>query len=228
MPHVAMGPPSRWHGAVLAGGAARRFGRDKVFERVSGVRLIDAACASLADAEGVSVLVGSPERLARVAPRLPSGVTAIADELPGRGPIGGVATALDCARERAVQASGSAWVAVLAADLPLVPREWWGWLAGQYRPGVPAVVARDSSGRWEPLAALYHAQLAPELTALVAVEEGRGLAFHGWLDALERAGRVVAVDPSPMPAEALLNVNRPADALRLEQLLNDRAGGPDG
>ncbi|MFN2323782.1 MAG: NTP transferase domain-containing protein, partial [Trueperaceae bacterium] len=42
--------PTSWHGAILAGGASRRFGQDKAFAVVAGRRMIDAATAALAGA----------------------------------------------------------------------------------------------------------------------------------------------------------------------------------
>ncbi|MFO7545514.1 MAG: molybdenum cofactor guanylyltransferase [Trueperaceae bacterium] len=223
MTHTSGAAPRAWHGVILAGGRSRRFGTDKTFARVGGRRLIDAAVASLRDADGISVLLGAPERVAAVAQRLPAGCVPVADDLPGHGPMGGLATAL------ARRPDG--WVAVLAVDVPLVPRAWWGWLAAQYREGTQAIVPRDGLGRWEPLAALYHGSLASglatELAAARAGGEPRGFALHPWLDALTAAGRLVVADPEEMPEDALLNVNRPEDAAAIERsIATAKQGGP--
>ena len=212
MPRAQGSPPQRWHGVVLAGGAARRFGRDKVLEVIGGRRLVDAALASLVDADGRSVLLGTPERAAALAPLLPEGVEALPDARPGLGPMGGLATAL--ARHP------THWSAVLAADLPLVPRAWWSWLASQHAPGSAAIVARDARGRWEPLAALYHGSLAAALAAAVRSGERERLGFQRWLHALADDGLVTEVDAGTMGAHALLNVNRPEDAGEVERLLS--------
>ncbi len=217
MPRVRVSPPVSWHGVILAGGVARRFGRDKVFARVGGRRLIDMAYASLAAADGVSVLLGTPERAMAAVPLLPTGVAAFADDHPGHGPMGGLASALGRRPDR--------WAAALAADLPLVPAGWWPWLADQHRDGAVAVVPRDGRGRWEPLAALYHGSLAGELTALMVRRERARLALQPFLDELDEAGRVVVVDPSVMPTSALLNVNRPDDAAAVERAVR-RGEGP--
>ncbi len=214
MPLGCVSPPVRWHGLILAGGAAKRFGRDKVVVRVNGERLIDLATASLAEAVAISVALGTPERAAALAPLLPPGVTGFADDRPGCGPMGGLASALSRHRDD--------WVAVLAADLPLVPVTWWSWLAQQHQRGAAALVPRDANGRWEPLAALYHGSLADDLHAQVASGQRARLALHTWLDTLADARQVVSVDPTSLPAGALLNVNRPEDAARLEHLLAQR------
>ncbi len=201
--------PTSWHGAILAGGASRRFGRDKVFAVVAGRRMIDAAAAALAGATTRVALVGAAERLAAIASELPPGVAPLADDAPGRGPLAGLATAL--ARHP------GAWVALLAVDLPNVPNDWWVRLAAHHRPGAAAVVPRAADGRWEPTAALYHGSLATAAAAAVAVGEGPTLGFQAWLDALETAGLAVAVPTSALPAGALANVNRPEDAAAVER-----------
>jgi len=206
-----VGAPKRWHGVVLAGGAARRFGRDKVFVTVGGRRLIDAALASLARSDGRSVLLGTRERADAVADQLPRGVDALPDDHPGHGPMGGLATAL--ARHP------DGWTAVLAADLPLVPADWWPWLAEQHVERAAAIVPRDERGRWEPLAALYHGSLGAPLSGAVASGDPAQLGFQRWLDGLAAHGRVAAVDAAAMGPSALLNVNRPEDAAEVERLL---------
>jgi molybdopterin-guanine dinucleotide biosynthesis protein A len=204
-----VGRPTSWHGAILAGGASRRFGRDKAFAVVAGRRMIDAAADALAGATSRVALVGHPERADAIAAALPQGVAPLPDDAPGRGPLAGLATAL--AR------NPTAWVALLAVDLPNVPRDWWARLAAHHRPGAAAVVPRSADGRWEPTAALSHGSLAAEAAAAVAAGDGRTLGFQGWLDALDRAGRVAAVPTAALPPGALANVNRPEDAAALER-----------
>jgi molybdenum cofactor guanylyltransferase len=224
MTHTNGAPPRTWHGVILAGGGSRRFGTDKAFARVGGRRLIDAAVASLRDADGIDVLLGAPERVAAVADRLPAGCVPVADDLPGHGPMGGLVTAL------ARQPDG--WIAVLAVDVPLVPRAWWGWLAGQHREGALAIVPRDGSGRWEPLAAMYHGSLAAGLAAELAAARARGtprgFALQPWLDALAATGRVVVADPEEMPEGSLWNVNRPEDAAAIERRVANANQGNAG
>ncbi|MDZ7802168.1 MAG: molybdenum cofactor guanylyltransferase [Trueperaceae bacterium] len=198
------GPQGGWCGAVLAGGRSRRFGRDKALARLAGRRLIDLALASHADADTVYVVLGAPERAAALAPSLPAHVTALPDDRPGLGPMGGLATVL--ARHP------RDWVAVQAVDLPLLPPAWWPRLAACHRRGTLAVVPRDADGRWEPLAALYHGSLGAELAGMLTPETPTRTSLQPWLDAAMREGRVTAVAVSALPAGALRNVNRPADA----------------
>ncbi len=211
-------PPTAWHGAILAGGASRRFGRDKTFAVVGGRRLIDTAVSALADAESVTILLGGDERVRSVADALPPGVEVLADDFPGRGPLGGLATIL--------VRHPHDWVALLAVDLPRVPRFWWRALAAHHRPDARAIVPRGAT-RWEPAAALYHGSLGRPLAERVTGGVGRDLGFHAWLDALAHGGGVVGVSTLALPSGALVNVNRPNDAVELENLFTSERGGSD-
>jgi molybdenum cofactor guanylyltransferase len=216
---------THWHGeplaaAVLAGGIGRRFGSDKAQAVVAGARLIDRALAATAAFERVWVVAGTPERAAALAPLLPDPERVVPDDAPGAGPVGGIATALRLA--------GSGWVAVLAVDLPLIDGSWWGALmaaadaagrdgepnAGSPRAGSPhAVVARAPDGRWEPLAALYHAALAPLAAERAAPGGDRSL--QRFLAA--SGAQAVAFGALPAPAVASLhNVNTREDAALVE------------
>jgi molybdenum cofactor guanylyltransferase len=87
-------------------------------------------------------------------------------------------------------------------------------------PTAPAVALRDPDGRWEPLAALYHTSLAAEAAARAAPGGDGGL--QSFLTAVG-ARAVTADDLPPGAADALLNVNRPEDAARVERLWEERS-----
>ena len=199
--------PHAWRGdrvaaAVLAGGLGRRFGADKALAEVAGARLLDRAWAATAGLGPRWIVAGSQDRAAALATVAPPDAPVVPDDLPGHGPIGGLATALRLA--------GHGWVAVLAVDLPLLGLDWWAALraaAAALAPdGRPAAVAgRDADGRWEPLAALYRADLAAPAAEAARLDPS----LQRFLD---RVG-ALAVPPDRLPAaRSLLNVNTPADA----------------
>src|SRR3546814_13228733 len=94
-------------GAMIAGGAARRFGSDKALADLGGRRLIDHAADVLRGTVGALVVCG----------RELAGWTCLADRPhPGLGPLGGIAAALDHAHRQ-----GFASVLTIGCDMPRVP-----------------------------------------------------------------------------------------------------------
>jgi molybdopterin-guanine dinucleotide biosynthesis protein A len=167
------------------------------------------------------VVAGEPARAAALARLLPDPDRVVPDDSPGAGPIGGIATALRLAGHR--------WVAVLAVDLPLIDGRWWTSLmsaadaAQEPATSRPlAVAARGPDGRWEPLAALYHGDLAPLATAHAAPGGEHSL----WRFLAAAGAQAVAYDALPPAVVAALhNVNTREDAAAVEARWGGR-GGP--
>ena len=79
-------------GYVLAGGESSRMGRDKAMLELDGVPL-NVRAARLVDSIATgTTIVGAPERFNGLAWKV------IADDSPGAGPLGGIATALRALR----------------------------------------------------------------------------------------------------------------------------------
>lgn len=137
-------------GAVLAGGAARRFGSDKALAELGGIALIDHAIAALRPHCDAIVVVG----------RTHNRVQTIADRpTPGLGPLGGLAGALH-------HASGSGFGQVLSApcDVPFPPDA----LFAQLQHG-PAVVADH------PVFGIWPATIADRLDRWLADDRPRAV-----------------------------------------------------
>ncbi|WP_294356589.1 molybdenum cofactor guanylyltransferase [uncultured Sphingomonas sp.] len=94
-------------GAVLAGGRATRFGRDKALALLGEATLLDHALASLASHVDALVVIGREQAPMPIAPDLPS---------PDLGPLGGIAGALAYAQDH-----GHASVLTTACDTPSLP-----------------------------------------------------------------------------------------------------------
>jgi molybdopterin-guanine dinucleotide biosynthesis protein A len=176
-------------GAVLAGGRSTRFGRDKCGFRYRGRPLIDRALDALTGAEE-RWIVGGPRRVR-------PGVTWVADDPPGRGALAGVRAALAVTRHD--------WIALVACDMPFVPAELWPILL-RSAAGARLVMPEGPDGL-QPLAAMYHRDLAPE------IERGFVAGRRSPRAYLDDHGTVVPWSElaAVLPPDAFLNANRPED-----------------
>jgi molybdopterin-guanine dinucleotide biosynthesis protein A len=204
-------------GAILAGGASRRFGAPKALATVGGVAMIERARAALADAGLTPVLIGSRPELADLdLPLRP-------DRVAESGPLAGIHAALAWARE--MEMKGALCV---ACDLPLLTpvllRDLW---ERGVRSEARAVVPDGPDGAPEPLCAWYSVRALPEIEARLA---RRDLRMRSLLEALA-AERVPAagLERYGEPAHLFLNVNTPAERERAERIAAslDRKGEAD-
>ncbi len=100
-------------GVVLAGGRSRRFGDDKLRATVGGLPLLRRAVERLAPLCAEVIVVANAGR--RIGPRVRERARVVRDDLPGAGPLAGLATGLRHARTEVVFAVGG--------DMPLVNLE---------------------------------------------------------------------------------------------------------
>lgn len=133
-------------GAILAGGASRRMGRDKARVEYGGVPLAERVARSLQEClERVRVVVRPGEKP-------PLNIPAIEDSHEVRAPIVGVAAALRACQSEAVL--------ITACDLPDIdPRLLGLLLAAMPTSGGPEIVAPMGPRGPEPLLAIYRPTL---------------------------------------------------------------------
>jgi molybdenum cofactor guanylyltransferase len=134
-------------GAVLAGGHSSRFGENKAFFSYQGKALASWVLESLAEADERFIVANTPLEL---------GVSVYRDIAPGSNSLSGLHTALTYAKHD--------WVAVAACDLPFLTPLYWQLLLEQSS-NYQIVIAENASGQLEPLAALYHRSLLPQVEA---------------------------------------------------------------
>ena len=129
---------------LLAGGQSRRMGRDKALLPLPDGRLLWERQLGILRELGPAELFIS----GFVRPGFPEDVPLLADELPGRGPLGGIAAALAAMR--------SPRLVVLAVDLPAMTAGFLSRLLGE-SPDGRGIVPRHGgpNGFYEPLAAVY-------------------------------------------------------------------------
>lgn len=188
-------------GAVLAGGASRRFGRDKTAEPAAGMPMIERCVGALEPLCHEVVVVSSRLRTPRGRWRI------VPDRRPATGPLAGIEAALLEAERTGAEAAF-----LLAADLPLVDTGTLRSVAAALVGVEAAAAARDGDPPFEPLCAIY--RTACLSVARAALEEGARNART----LFERVdGRTVDVE-----ADVLINVNTPGDLARAEAVVAKR------
>ena len=131
---------------------------------------------------------------------------AIADDWPGCGPLGGIATAL--------RASEADWNLIVACDLPYLTRQWLEYLLQRARDSnaeavVPMNLTPANKRGAEPLCAVYHKGCEPSIRR--ELERGVRKVTDGLAEL-----RVEMIEPAKwkgFDSAGLLfkNVNTPAD-----------------
>jgi molybdopterin-guanine dinucleotide biosynthesis protein A len=170
------------------------MGTDKALLKLDGITLLERQVALARSL--------SPEEVWIVG-RAPAGVReprarGLPDDVPGEGPLGGLASVL--------RATHADHVLLVAVDMPALTAEFLRLLLEQRADGV-GVVPRTRGG-WEPVVAIYPRALAAPARA--ALEQGRR-SMHAFVDAAMTAGRLVALDVEPRHEPLLVNWNAPGD-----------------
>jgi len=180
----------QWSGAILAGGASSRFGQDKALYVYRGKPLIAWVLQSMAGASESFVVANRP---------YPGLGTVYPDLRQGGDTLTGLHAALAHARYD--------WVAIAACDQPFLTQDFWQFMLSQARPDRRAVVAA-SGGFFEPLGALYHRSLEPEVLRRLELGEFK-------MQALLHSIPLVVLDKEALEARfgphLFLNANRPQD-----------------
>lgn len=178
-------------GVVLAGGASRRFGRDKArYPMPDGRPMVAHVAETLARvASPLYLSVRDPSD----PPPLEVPVRVVADPVADAGPIAGLYAGL-CA-------SAAPWLLLVACDLPFVTEAGLRALLAARTPELDAVVAVDPGGRTQPLCACYRSGVVSVVGEHLDAER---YAMHALLDRL-------VVQAVRLPAAELRNINRSED-----------------
>jgi len=135
---------------ILAGGQSRRMGRDKASLDLLGVSFLESQLETARMLGVDDVLISCPHDIDE---------RCIPDELPDRGPLGGLHACMKRARhDRCI---------VLSVDVPLLPASLLRELAEAHlRSGSPITLAVHE-GRFEPLVGIYNSCLADAIEPLI-------------------------------------------------------------
>jgi molybdenum cofactor guanylyltransferase len=149
--------PSAAEAFVLAGGRSTRMGQDKTLLRVAGGSLLELALDKL---RALALDASATPRIAGTRPDLSSYAPVVPDLHSGCGPLSGI--------EAALAATTRPLNLFLPVDLPLLPAQFLDWMLRRAEITGALVTVPRANGRPQPLCAIYHRDLLPGVTALVA------------------------------------------------------------
>lgn len=175
---------------ILAGGRSRRFGGDKARAPVDGEPLIVRIARSLSPVASATTVVAATDDAYE-----DLSLATVADDRPGLGPAGGVATALRHRR----RGGGEGWLLLSACDWLRVESGWARRLVAAVAPGARAVLFDPD----QPLFGMYHTDAAPHIARMIAAGELRMQTIAAGLSPI-----LVA---APESFAAAVNVNRRGD-----------------
>jgi molybdopterin-guanine dinucleotide biosynthesis protein A len=205
---------------VLAGGRSRRMGSDKALLSWGDGTLLEHVVGVMAAAvTGPVVVVGAADAPRTVDGALATRVVAVTDDVPGRGPLQGLATGL-----RAAAARGSTVAFVCSVDLPLVhPAYVAAVLAalGDAEVALPVV-----HGHRQPLAAAYRTALGDRAAALLDAGARRPGDLFAASVVREPTAADLLADRGLRAADPELDALRDADTPEEYAALRRRAPGP--
>jgi len=195
-------------GAILAGGRSTRMGCNKAFARLAGVRLLDRARHVVSRITDDVMLVTN-----QLAPYADFPGRVVLDNIPHRGPLCGLETALAHAHHP--------YLFVTSVDNPFVSRALIDYLA-QYAPHYDAVYCLGPV-RPEPLIGFYRDTCATAMRQMQ--EEGVWQVFR--LPAYANVRIIPCADALKFDPDGLsfFSVNTPEDLKRAEMIFHTRRWG---
>jgi molybdopterin-guanine dinucleotide biosynthesis protein A len=193
--------------AIQAGGESRRMGGDKALQPFLGrpliLRVVERS-AGLADE--IIVTTNRPADYAFL------GLRCVPDLVPGRGPLGGLYTAL--------RAAGQPLVAVAACDMPFASRTLFEYERDLLLETGADVVIPSASAGLEPLHAVYRRETClPPIAAALAAGAWKLVAFHPQVKVrVLTPAETARYDPQGL---AFLNLNTPEEFRQAESLASE-------
>jgi molybdopterin-guanine dinucleotide biosynthesis protein A len=185
-------------GIVLCGGQSSRMGRPKAWLPFDGEVMLQRVVRILQQAVEPVVVVAAPQQ---ELPELPAEVLVSRDDVPGRGPLQGIAAGLHALDGRADAAY------VSSCDVPFLRLQFVRHMIAALGDAEIAVPYTD--GYHHPLAAVYRTRIIPAVDRLLAQNRLRPFfLFEAVPTNTVSADALHAVDAQ---LESLRNLNTPQD-----------------
>jgi molybdopterin-guanine dinucleotide biosynthesis protein A len=195
-------------GVVLAGGQSRRMGGgDKCLRELAGQTLLARIVERVRGQVATLVLNANGDQARFADVDLPVATDAV-DGFAG--PLAGVLTGLEWAREHAPECE---YVASFACDAPFVPQDLVARLAHALTEQGADMACAASGGRDHPVFGLWPVALAADLRRALVDEDIRKV------DVWTARYRLARVAFAATPPDPFFNVNRPDDFAAAEAIL---------
>jgi molybdopterin-guanine dinucleotide biosynthesis protein A len=194
-------------GVILAGGAARRMGgNDKGLVDVAGRPMIAYTLEALRP-QVDSVVINANRNVTRYAR---FGLPVVTDEMSGfQGPLAGMYSGM--------RAAVTPLIATVPCDAPFLPRDLVRRLGRALSEAGADIAVAHNGERIQPVFSLLRGVLADSLAQFLARGERK---IDKWFT--EHSLAIVDFSDSP---DAFINVNSPADVMRVETRLLEHGAG---
>jgi molybdopterin-guanine dinucleotide biosynthesis protein A len=179
---------------LLAGGEARRMGKDKATLLFRGKPLWQIQLELLRKLGPAEIFVSARTD----PPWRPANVRFVADDPPSRGPLSGLAAALTRMRAKHLLA--------LAIDMPFITENYLTFLCSQIEPGRGVLPKIDN--RAEPLAAIYPQEALANVQSALS---GKDFSLQTVTGRLVAAGKLQVMPVTSQERKLFLNLNELAD-----------------
>lgn len=185
--------------ALMVGGQSSRLGQDKALLQLGpGAAPLWEVQLQLLQRVGAAELLLSARPDQNFAVEKEGDVRVILDDLPGEGPLSGLASCL--------RATNESHLLVLAVDMPRITASFLQRLLEQCSPGIG--VAPRQKGRWEGLAAVYPVDLA--YLAETRLRSG-DRSLQGFLREAEAQGKMLPMEIGEEDEGLFQSINTPED-----------------
>jgi molybdopterin-guanine dinucleotide biosynthesis protein A len=185
-------------GVVMAGGECSRMGREKALLKYGDKSLIEYSLEALAGIEGQPLVISNNESIMDCL----GDVEVIPDFFLGRGPLGGLYTALEHCRDDIV---------AVACDAPLLERKTVDRLVAER--GAADIAVYTNEGQLYPFPGIYSIALLPDIESRLE-GAGRDLSLQDLIRAHERVSYIEITEG----VETLVGINTPEDYRRVTGL----------
>ncbi len=191
--------------AILAGGQSSRMGTNKAFVRVGGQPIIERIIGRVRGlGEELTIVANTPGEYVHL------GLPTYSDLIPGKGPLGGLYTAISLARYD--------YVLAVSCDQPFLNVELLQSLIDK-RAGFDVVVPLAKDGYPQSMHAIYEKGCVEAIRKNLKADKLKMIGFFPEVRVCEVAGEEIdRIDPERY---SFLNVNSPEDLALAESIARE-------